>query len=109
MDGLQQRRKWLRKKVSSLSGSGSGSQSQSQLQSQGQGQDQGQLQHLPVSDSDTLSILRVGVGIGRPGSRKPGAVADYVLTNMDERELGAVRGAAGAVVDVLVDEAYRVE
>lgn len=107
MDGLQQRRKWLRKKVSSLSGSGSGSQSQ--LQSQGQGQDQGQLQHLPVSDSDTLSILRVGVGIGRPGSRKPGAVADYVLTNMDERELGAVRGAAGAVVDVLVDEAYRVE
>lgn len=27
-------------------------------------------------------LMRVGVGIGRPGSREPGAVADYVLQEM---------------------------
>ena len=59
------------------------------------------------SGSGLLSILRVGVGIGRPSSREPGSVADYVLTEMNQRELGAVRAAADGVVDVLVQEVSR--
>ncbi|KAJ5984499.1 aminoacyl-tRNA hydrolase [Penicillium waksmanii] len=51
-----------------------------------------------------LSILRVGVGIGRPESRGKNAVADYVLTEMDGREMEAVRRAAGHVVGVLEEE-----
>lgn len=51
-----------------------------------------------------LSILRVGVGIGRPESRGKNAVADYVLTEMDGREMEAVKKAAGHVVGVLEEE-----
>ncbi|KAJ5743688.1 aminoacyl-tRNA hydrolase [Penicillium manginii] len=51
-----------------------------------------------------LSILRVGVGIGRPESRGKNAVADYVLTEMDAREMEAVKRAAGHVVGVLEEE-----
>lgn len=51
-----------------------------------------------------LSILRVGVGIGRPESRGKNAVADYVLTEMEARELEAVRRAAGPVVKILEEE-----
>jgi PTH1 family peptidyl-tRNA hydrolase len=51
-----------------------------------------------------LSILRVGVGIGRPESRGKNAVADYVLTEMDGREMEAVKRAAGHVVGVLEEE-----
>ncbi|KAJ5095103.1 hypothetical protein N7532_007394 [Penicillium argentinense] len=53
-----------------------------------------------------LSILRVGVGIGRPESRGKNAVADYVLTEMDERELEAVRRAAAPVADVIGEEFF---
>ena len=56
-----------------------------------------------------LSILRVGVGIGRPESRKPGVVADYVLTEMTPSDLRAVCATAGDVVDLLVDEMYNTE
>lgn len=56
-----------------------------------------------------LSIMRVGVGIGRPSSRGSPDVADYVLTEMDQVELAAVRAAAGPVVDLLVAEVYRVD
>lgn len=51
-----------------------------------------------------LSILRVGVGIGRPESRGKNAVADYVLTEMDGREMEAVKRAAIHVVSVLEEE-----
>lgn len=54
-----------------------------------------------------LAILRIGIGIGRPGSRERDAVADYVLTKMSPLELKAVQDAAPHVVDVLVDEMYR--
>jgi PTH1 family peptidyl-tRNA hydrolase len=56
-----------------------------------------------------VSVMRVGVGIGRPESRSPGKVAEYVLEDMHQRELDAVRAAAGPVVDILVDEVYRVD
>jgi PTH1 family peptidyl-tRNA hydrolase len=55
-----------------------------------------------------LDVLRVGVGIGRPVGREKDAVADYVLTKMEGRELDAVNRAAGSVVDVLEEEIYRV-
>lgn len=54
-----------------------------------------------------LSIMRVGVGIGRPESRKPKHVADYVLTELNPEELDAIRAAAQPTVDFLVDEFYR--
>ncbi|PLB34699.1 aminoacyl-tRNA hydrolase [Aspergillus candidus] len=53
-----------------------------------------------------LSVLRIGVGIGRPETRGRGDVAKYVLTEMSPKEVAAVRGAAGQVVDVLADEFY---
>lgn len=60
-----------------------------------------------LSSGARLSILRVGVGIGRPSTRERGDVADYVLAEMTPVELNAVRGAAGSVADVLMDELYR--
>lgn len=54
-----------------------------------------------------LSILRVGVGIGRPSGREKNAVADYVLTAMDGKELEAVQRVAEPVVEVLEEEIYR--
>jgi PTH1 family peptidyl-tRNA hydrolase len=54
-----------------------------------------------------LSVVRIGVGIGRPDSREKGSVADYVLTEMNPRELAAVRAAVGPVLDILEDELYR--
>ncbi|KAL4890431.1 hypothetical protein BDV59DRAFT_93780 [Aspergillus ambiguus] len=54
-----------------------------------------------------LSVVRIGVGIGRPDSREKGSVADYVLTEMNARELAAVRAAVGPVLDILEDELYR--
>ncbi|KAL1984743.1 hypothetical protein VTN96DRAFT_8684 [Rasamsonia emersonii] len=58
-------------------------------------------------DAHPLSILRIGIGIGRPASRDPGAVADYVLTQMSANELSAVQAAAAPVVDILMEELYR--
>ncbi|KAF7596270.1 aminoacyl-tRNA hydrolase [Aspergillus hancockii] len=57
--------------------------------------------------SGDLSVLRIGVGIGRPSTRNRGDVADYVLKEMDAKELSAVRAAAGPVLDILADEIYR--
>ncbi|RDW61894.1 aminoacyl-tRNA hydrolase [Aspergillus mulundensis] len=57
----------------------------------------------------TLSILRIGVGIGRPGSRNSDDVAKYVLTPMEPKELDAVNRAARFAVDVLAEEAERLE
>ncbi|OQE32251.1 hypothetical protein PENSTE_c001G09876 [Penicillium steckii] len=53
-----------------------------------------------------LSILRVGVGIGRPESRGKNAVADYVLTEMNEKEMDAVKNAAGSILGVLEEELF---
>ena len=53
-----------------------------------------------------LSILRVGIGIGRPPSREKNAVADYVLTEMNADELGAVQKAAEPVVGLLAEELW---
>ncbi|GAD97934.1 peptidyl-tRNA hydrolase, putative [Paecilomyces variotii No. 5] len=60
-------------------------------------------------DDVQLSIMRVGVGIGRPESRKPKHVADYVLSELSRDELDAIRAAAEPTVDLLVDELYREE
>lgn len=54
-----------------------------------------------------FSVLRVGIGIGRPATREQNAVADYVLTEMEGRELAAVRRAAEPVVEILEEELYR--
>ncbi|KAJ5584048.1 uncharacterized protein N7459_003848 [Penicillium hispanicum] len=54
-----------------------------------------------------LSILRIGIGIGRPPSREKNAVADYVLSEMDADELGAVQRAAEPVVGVLAEELWQ--
>ncbi|KAJ5645583.1 putative peptidyl-tRNA hydrolase [Penicillium longicatenatum] len=62
-----------------------------------------------ASTPRNLSILRVGVGIGRPDSRAKNAVADYVLTEMDAKELAAVQRAVDPVMEVLEEELYRVE
>lgn len=72
---------------------------------QGQGKRGGKNESLPRD----LSILRVGVGIGRPDSRAKNAVADYVLTEMDAKELAAMQKAVDPVVDILEEELYRVE
>lgn len=55
-----------------------------------------------------LDVLRVGIGIGRPAGREKDAVADYVLREMEGRELDAVARAAESVVDVLEEEMFRV-
>ncbi|PYH94940.1 peptidyl-tRNA hydrolase, partial [Aspergillus ellipticus CBS 707.79] len=61
----------------------------------------------PKGGSSDLSVLRIGVGIGRPDTRNRGDVADYVLAEMNPKELAAVRAAAvGPVMDALADELY---
>jgi PTH1 family peptidyl-tRNA hydrolase len=55
-----------------------------------------------------LDVLRVGVGIGRPVGREKDSVAEYVLTEMEGRELEAVSRAAESVVSVLEEEMCRV-
>ncbi|KAF2184702.1 peptidyl-tRNA hydrolase [Zopfia rhizophila CBS 207.26] len=44
---------------------------------------------------------RVGIGIGRPESREPNVVANYVLSKMNGRERDAIEGAAIHVVYAL--------
>lgn len=56
-----------------------------------------------------LSILRIAVGIGRPESRQPDDVSDYVLSQMGGKELDAVNKTAGSAVKALLDETGRSE
>ncbi|KAJ5540583.1 hypothetical protein N7494_005659 [Penicillium frequentans] len=70
---------------------------------------QGQGKRGKNESSRDLSILRVGVGIGRPDSRAKNAVADYVLTEMDAKELATVQKAVDPVVEILEEELYRAE
>lgn len=51
-----------------------------------------------------LSVLRVGIGIGRPGTRGKNTVADYVLTEMEAAELAALQRAAEPVMRVIEEE-----
>lgn len=74
----------------------------------GAGQTQGKKRGKEDGLSRELDVLRVGVGIGRPVGREKDAVADYVLTEMEGRELDALERAAGSVVDVLEEEIYRI-
>jgi PTH1 family peptidyl-tRNA hydrolase len=74
----------------------------------GAGQMQGKKRGKEDGLSRELDVLRVGVGIGRPVGREKDAVADYVLTEMEGRELDALEKAAGSVVDVLEEEIYRI-
>ncbi|PWY70178.1 putative peptidyl-tRNA hydrolase [Aspergillus heteromorphus CBS 117.55] len=61
----------------------------------------------PKGASSDLSVLRIGVGIGRPETRNRGDVSDYVLADMNPKELAAVRAAAAPVMEALADELYR--
>ena len=47
-------------------------------------------------------FVRIGVGIGRPQSRDPDVVSDYVLREMTQREIEKVRAAAPAVAKELL-------
>lgn len=51
-------------------------------------------------------FIRIGVGIGRPDSREPKAVADYVLKKMTAREKERIEAAAGKVLSVVTDIQY---
>jgi PTH1 family peptidyl-tRNA hydrolase len=48
-----------------------------------------------------VSYTRIGVGIGRPVSRAPNAVADYVLRKMTPGEKAKIEGCVGRVLDEL--------
>lgn len=63
----------------------------------------------PKSASASMAILRIGIGIGRPTSREHNAVADYVLSKMGAQEMQALREVVPEVVEVLVQEMYRID
>ncbi|EAS35965.3 peptidyl-tRNA hydrolase [Coccidioides immitis RS] len=54
-------------------------------------------------------VLRVGIGIGRPASRDPGTVADYVLREMRPTQYQETCNLAGRVVEMLEVEMARVQ
>jgi PTH1 family peptidyl-tRNA hydrolase len=62
-----------------------------------------------ASAATSMAILRIGIGIGRPTSREHNAVADYVLSKMGAQEMQALREAVPEVVEVLVQEMYRID
>ena len=53
------------------------------------------------SSTGGREFARIGVGIGRPASREPNDVSNYVLRRMTRVEREAIEGAAGKVVDIL--------
>ncbi|KAF2452302.1 peptidyl-tRNA hydrolase [Lineolata rhizophorae] len=48
-------------------------------------------------------FIRIGIGIGRPASREPNAVAEYVLRRMTPREKKIIEGTADEVIELLRD------
>lgn len=54
-----------------------------------------------------LSIARIGIGIGRPESRTSDAVAEYVLTEMNQKEMEIVGRAAKYATEIIMEEFYR--
>ncbi|KAI5310769.1 aminoacyl-tRNA hydrolase [Ascosphaera atra] len=63
-----------------------------------QGQAQSHAQTLPPV------LTRIGIGIGRPESRRPNDVASYVLSKMSKEELDIIAGLADGVIDYLEKE-----
>ncbi|KAK2765938.1 aminoacyl-tRNA hydrolase [Arachnomyces sp. PD_36] len=55
-------------------------------------------------DDSTTRLVRIGVGIGRPESRERGDVSDYVLREMNKREMEKVEGAVGPLLRLLEAE-----
>ncbi|RDI86696.1 hypothetical protein Vi05172_g3583 [Venturia inaequalis] len=51
-------------------------------------------------------FIRIAVGIGRPLSREPKAVADYVLRKMTPWEKEKIEAAAGQVMSIITDIQY---
>lgn len=49
--------------------------------------------------------VRIGIGIGRPISREPDAVARYVLKKMSPNELATIEDSVGEVIELLRDVA----
>ena len=49
--------------------------------------------------------MRIGIGIGRPISREPDAVARYVLKKMSPNELATIEDSVGEVIELLRDVA----
>ncbi|PGG96622.1 hypothetical protein AJ80_09801 [Polytolypa hystricis UAMH7299] len=56
------------------------------------------------TDPDAPALMRIGVGIGRPVSREPDVVADYVLAKMSSVQVARMEALAGPLVDVLERE-----
>jgi PTH1 family peptidyl-tRNA hydrolase len=48
-----------------------------------------------------IEFVKIGVGIGRPLSREPSAVATYVLRKMKPQEQNEIENAAGPVIEAL--------
>lgn len=84
----------------SLRGKGLYPSTAGKMQSKSSGHKRGKDAPLPRE----LSVLRIGIGIGRPDSREKNAVADYVLTEMEETELMAVRRTAEPVLGIIEEE-----
>lgn len=51
-------------------------------------------------------FIKIGIGIGRPLSREPKAVADYVLRKMTSWEKNKIEDAAGKVLSIVTDIQY---
>lgn len=60
------------------------------------------------SKPSSLSLTRIGIGIGRPQSRDPTEVADYVLAELSEEEIMTALGLIGHLVEILDDEVLRI-
>lgn len=52
------------------------------------------------------NFIRIAVGIGRPLSREPKAVADYVLRKMTPWEKEKIEATAGQVMSIITDIQY---
>ncbi|EEH36925.1 hypothetical protein PAAG_07343 [Paracoccidioides lutzii Pb01] len=56
-------------------------------------------------DPTRFQLTRIGVGIGRPASREPADVAEYVLGRMPDRQVEVTEGLVGKLVEILEKEA----
>lgn len=55
------------------------------------------IQNVVQTFGDGVRYKRIGVGIGRPVSREPKDVANYVLKKISEPERRGIEGAVGEV------------
>lgn len=56
-------------------------------------------------DPTRFQLTRIGVGIGRPASREPEEVAEYVLGRMPDRQMEVTAGLVEELVRILEKEA----